>query len=1410
MPDLTGPGVRVLLIATRSPGAGQAIRAALLERCGVPPGQLVALFDPADVGPVRAELDRCAGAAETLLVYCLGPGLIGPDGEPYLAVGSTGELRPGRAGFQALSVSALAGTVRNRAERTLVIVDAVAEAGFAGPVAERLAGTGFVLVSAVPEAGRAELTTALADLLEHGDPRGPTWITAADSHLYLRRRLGRAGVMVHRRGHDDSDAVVLTVNRAQPDRAGQPPLLGHSPWPGLDAFDPDDADRFFGRDEVSDELVRRTLAAVEAAVPLIVIGPSGIGKTSLLRAGLLAKLQAGVGTARWRPVFITLGSGQERLDGLGPGVLLVVDQLEQLFTPDRSRDDVSAFLTALTAQASAGVAVVLGLRADHYARAVEYPQLERAEQMLIGPIDRAGLRQVIERPAADAGLELEPGLTDFVLDELVSSDSRATGHGVLPMLSHTLWRLWQQQRDDELTLAGYRSTGGITEAIRTSAEEIFTGLSPGEQDSARRILPRLVRIDDELPFTARTVALDDLVRGEPEPAARRVLDRFAHGRLITLDERAARFSHEVLIGTWTRLADWLHADQDWLRVRQRLDRDARIWERAGRDRSLLYRGDRLDRVNRPGARPEELDPVARQFVRASARSERRGDLARPVLIGALVVLLVTTLITAGAIVVLGRRTVTQRDAVAVRALIDEADRIRPVDPGLAKQLELAAYRIDPEKSQQSLISTLGQPGMFDSDQSIADLARSRDGRLLVFSAVDRLLLEDGDGIRLSTITGLATGSIALGSDRKFLAAGTGPAGSTDRRTQLRLWDVADPAHPKSLADVPAGPGDLLSVTLSPDQRQLATAAADGTLTLWDLTDLRAPRRLHSWSAGRAAVVTVIFAAHGSILVSTGQDARTRLWQLTDPGRPRLLSSVRSSAKIPDQTAIQRRLDLDPTGRYLLGVISDQTTTRSESPQVWDLNRPDHPRAIGAEADALGCYSPIRGAVWIKSMIMVSCQTNPTVFSFDPERKRAKRIDWLGSYSSDMGTELSTGDGGPLLAADPGLYGAGGRGVLVWPVTTPLQAGARAGVTSVVSFLPVNILIDRLPDGRQQMVENTSLGQTRVWDLASRRLSAMHTVFHSDGVGLEEIAGGGGLAISPDRHLFAAAELDHHRAMVSLYSQTAPAAPALGTITDLHNGALELAFNRDGTLLAVVDNTADTRLQPHQPGITLYDVRDPHRPVVVGHLPADVTDLAYSPDGLLVGFGQGPVQVWDISDPRHPVNLPGLHGVPGTATSGSFSPDGTRFMLNDGRRIRIWTVHDRRLAGSAVTLGQSYGILGSASFSADSRTLVVSGQEQGQLSKTTIDFWDLHDRAVPEHRAGWSFQDTLAPGQPLALDLTGRTLAVMGSSALLLWDLDPAAALTAACRSSGHVITRAEWEHYIPVRRYDPPCGQEHG
>src|ERR1700712_5247722 len=97
MPDLTGPGVRVLLIATRSPAAGQAIRAALLDRCGVPPDQLVTLFDPPDVGTVRAELDRCVGEAETLLVFCIGPGLTGPDGQPYLAVGSTGELLPGRA-----------------------------------------------------------------------------------------------------------------------------------------------------------------------------------------------------------------------------------------------------------------------------------------------------------------------------------------------------------------------------------------------------------------------------------------------------------------------------------------------------------------------------------------------------------------------------------------------------------------------------------------------------------------------------------------------------------------------------------------------------------------------------------------------------------------------------------------------------------------------------------------------------------------------------------------------------------------------------------------------------------------------------------------------------------------------------------------------------------------------------------------------------------------------------------------------------------------------------------------------------------------------------------------------------------------------------------------------------------------
>lgn len=457
-----------------------------------------------------------------------------------------------------------------------------------------------------------------------------------------------------------------------------------NPFKGLEAFQQTDASFFFGREQ----LVKKALAALKPGRSrrfLAVVGASGSGKSSLVRAGVIPQIRAGAvsGSQSWRVAIFTPGEQpikalatriapllpedvdadavqkalQTGSDGLSrvasrlmadapPNtyLLLVVDQFEETFT--RATESGAAEFIALlhhAATVAGGRCIVtLTMRADFFDRLGRYPEfaeLFEADQLLIvTEMTPANLLRAITGPADAVGLMYEDGLADRILEDVRRQP------GSLPLLQYALTELYTRRDGRRLTNAAYDAIGGVEQALARHAEEIYLRLGAGQQDTMRRILLRLIEIADDGTATRRKVAREDLsFMGVSDQAVQEIIDRLtsADSRLL-VTSREIRTSanqtasatvwvevgHEALIREWTRFQNWIEADLENLRMGADILKAATDWQAARRDAAYLLRGTRLIRAEE-WLDNADANALQREFVRASVdERERREELER--------------------------------------------------------------------------------------------------------------------------------------------------------------------------------------------------------------------------------------------------------------------------------------------------------------------------------------------------------------------------------------------------------------------------------------------------------------------------------------------------------------------------------------------------------------------------------------------------------------------------------------------------------------------------------------------------------------------------------------------------------------------------------------------------------------
>ncbi|MGH9104738.1 MAG: helix-turn-helix domain-containing protein [Acidimicrobiales bacterium] len=1160
-----------------------------------------------------------------------------------------------------------------------------------------------------------------------------------------------------------------------------------APYRGLEPYQAEDAELFCGREAATSEVLE-SLAKLydnggEKSRLLVVVGPSGSGKSSLLRAGVVPAVRAGAldsAGRHWAAEVITPGpSPLEALESLltsasGAPLLLVVDQLEEVFR--LTEEERSRFLARLVGLEQRRGVVGAVLRADFYEAATMEPVLLaglRDNQVLVGPMTQPEVRDAIVHPAQNAGVSVEDGLVELLLADLAPRSPTGFAHdaGVLPLLSHSLLATWERAQRNQLTVAAYLAAGGLRGAIRQSAEELYLALDATEQDLTRRIFCRLVNVEDDVPFTRRRMTSPELKQlGEGATA---VLSLFVSARLVTADASGAQVSHEALLSAWPRLADWLDSDRAGLRLHHELSDGANAWFAAEKDPSLLQRGTRLaltsEWANEAG-RGDDLNRSEREFLEASQtleaaerRSSRRRTRRTRQLLALVAALAVAASVLAG--FALDARSVAEKigNEALSRQVAIEASQLEATDPALAMQLALVAYRISPTVQARSMLL----------DASASEMPAR------ILGPAGPTFLATGNRGHLLAVAQSAT------DDVKLYALGV------TRPLALATLHVARP------------PTETFTVALSPNGRLLATGGTNGTVALFDLSDPSRPTRLATLGGFSSTVYGVTFSPGGRSLAAASNDGSVREWDLSDLTRPSLVGLVHA----PDGRGLQA-VGYSPDGRLLAAAGAGGTLL------VWRTgeHRAQVVRGSGDAQLTSLAFSPDG------DLLATGGEDNVVrVFAVAPSGIAHSARAPLGGFTSWVDSVAFAPNGGDLVA------GSSDNSLREWSTTSwaPLAVLEHPAPVTAASFLPKGttlvtadadgtvrlwsmpppstyltrgavFTVDYTADGSMlAAVSGGRAGDVALWDVADP-WRPVHIGDVTMPASFGPVAGVG--ALGPGGELLAVGDTAARTQLVSLANPRSPklVGPPLSSATPPLE---QLVLNSTGTVLASGDNSGR---------VHLWDVSNPAHPLALSTLVANgyILGVAFSPNGRLLAAAStdDKVWLWDISRPRHPNRVAVLGGFASYAECVTFTPDGRTLIAGSADdTVRLWDVAgpgSPRPLGGPLTGPTSY--VYSLSVSPGGHTLAASTVDRA------VWLWDISDPAHPAVLADLS----AATGQVFDVTFSpnGHTLVASGSDqALTFWDYRPSEVAARICSLTVSPVTRAEWAEYVQGAPYSPPC-----
>ncbi len=1180
-----------------------------------------------------------------------------------------------------------------------------------------------------------------------------------------------------------------------------------NPYKGLQPFEEADRDHFFGREALVDRLLARMGESGDAEADgdspptpaawtdrfLAVIGPSGSGKSSVVRAGLIPALRrvGALGGGRWLVTTMFPGENPEAelsaaLDAvLLPGpqmeaaarpgqipwsrliqerlppetrLLLFVDQAEELFT--LTRDDaararfVTSLLTAL--QVLAGrLWLVAALRADYYDRPLRIPNWSRLfhqRHEITPPLTPEELERTITGPAARVGVSLEAGLVTRIVADVGDEP------GALPLLQYALTELFERREGWTMTLAAYQAVGGLAGALVGRAEALYAGLSPEEQGAARQLFLRLVVSTDvvrqRVAHARRRVPQSELEGLGDEPGAMgAVTEAFSRHRLLTFDRDPAtgqptvEIAHEVLLEAWPRLRGWLEASRVEIRLYRRLATAAREWAQADRAPGFLVRGPRLDQFEAllTSTTGLALTPLESEYVQASlagrrrrqaqeqARREREAALERRGRnrLRALVVVLSLAVVVALGLTAfaLNQQRIAQREAALAHSL------------NLATSAQLALNEGD---TDLALALALEANRMSDpppqTQWMLAQAAYAPGTR--------RLLAGHTDPVQAVAVTSDGRRALSASADGSLI-----------------LWELSSLEADQVLRRFVGHDDVVHDVVLLPGERQALSASADGGLILWDLNaDSEDEGILKRLRGHDGAVRAVAALDDGRRALSASGDGSLILWDLETGAILRRFSGHRAAVL---------SLTVTPDGRRALSGAADGGLI------LWDLATGEALHRMAGQADTVAAVQPAEGetldptrghfdAVWGVALM-------PDAFEEAGERTAlsVSQDEYLVWWDLETGTRIKALhiENG-LFAVAPGPYGVtallGTLGNQVLLVDLESEQTLFRGYGHTGRVLSVALT----PDGRGALSGATD-GTLRLWELQSGA-EVRQLFYPGSAVLLTDVD------ISPDGRLGLTAMVNNEIAVWDVVSG-AEICRLLGHQDMPFAGAQFLPDTQAGTgVYRVISGSGDLFGPSEDNTVRLWEIDAAQgvcQQVVYfeGHTDR-LWDVAVSPDGGWVASGShdGTLRLWNLQSGEGKVLL---DVSPQAVRSVAFSPDGELLAVGlakgDSQRpdygVRLIERATGREVGRLVGHGE---VVADVAFSPDGERLLSAS------SDNVLILWDVVAKAEIDRLLGHTDSVVALAFHP------GSRLAASGSTdaSLIVWDTMRGEALR---RYTGH-------------------------
>lgn len=1146
-------------------------------------------------------------------------------------------------------------------------------------------------------------------------------------------------IALHHALRASADSTSTAKISTQPMVPFQP---AHNPYKGLRAFQETDVNDFFGREQLIDRLLQRLLN--QDTQFLAIVGPSGSGKSSIARAGLIPRLRQGaitqserwfvaemlpsknpmhdlatalLGVAVTSPDYLLeqLNADEQALHKIIDQILpdddtelvLLIDQFEEVFTLVESHAERVHFLNSITNAVTMPYSrlwVIITLRADFYDRPLLYQrfsELTRQHTEVVVPLTVEELEEVIVKPAERAGVQVDSGLLAAIIADVNEQP------GALPLLQYTLTELFERRDQNILTLDDYHKSGGVLGALANRAEEIYAKFDAVQQRFTRQLFLRLITLGEGTEDTRRRVEHYELLSTEIDrDKLQHILNVFGQHRLLTFDHDpttrvpTVEIAHEALITTWDRLRTWINSSRDDLRFHRRLNTISSEWANASMDASFLVTGARLEQVEHWLASTEVvLNEQEKGFIEASIaqrqqhkhetakRQEREETLERRSQVRLYALMFFMFIAAVGAFILTGwalRERSTAEENADISATAAAAFE-RSAAEGRSLALTTSARQALRDGNPDLAIVLALEANRIDqphpqAQQVLAEAVYSTGTRSR------RLLPETEHGIRSRTYSSDGRTMLVAYEDRV-----------------IRWWDMQSGELLGSITNLESL---VYSLAYRSGNRIAMAGTGNGKIIVWDLLAWDSSFELE----GHDSVVTALANSDYGLMAASGsRDGDIIVWN-TNNWTPIATFNQGHSLDITS-------LNFSPDGRFLASGSMDNTV------RIWDISNPSGASllftahqgdVLTVDFDPTGRYLLSGSAD--QSLVIYDLQENSIVNRLEPN---------LGAIND---AEFSS-DGRSIIAATENDT------IVQWDMATGDELRRLVGHSEAV--LQVSFLNDN-----RQALSISADNSLRLWDIES---GAQLKRLIEHGADVTDVAfnadGSRAISSSNDRTLI----LWNMETGEVIRSFPLSSTPTNSGHTDW---ILCVAFSPNGD--TVVSGALDRTM-------IVWNVENGEIIRRIDDLSREVLDIAYSSDAQMIvtGGADNLVILWDMTTGEE---LRRFTGHTAQVRSVAFSADDSQIVSAsaDGN-LRLWDVE----TGEQLEIFEGHqGAVSSVVFSPDNRRIISGSADD------TLKLWDVETGDEIRTFIGHDSDVTSVDFSP-----TGQTvLSASNDDSLRLWDV----------------------------------------